>query len=288
VGAGTKPSVRGSLTVEKIKRIIESAGLRDRAIFLSIWQGLMDKGRYIQFNESYGEKLSAHLKEPNGVDTPFRIDFEFGRKTNYQPYYTFIGKDALVAWKEYFEKERGYPKKGEPIALLRESKRGINKGAVRSIFETLTVRAGLKQKRNYGRTGVTIHEFRDVARSWLQLAKKDGFDETCAEFWMGHKIDPLGYNKFTELSPDYVLDNYRIAEKQLNIVSQHETVDVKKIVNEEIKQRDAEIAELRERVAKAEREKPNMDKWFEENIEQIIKKFNEYGVDMKIRNKKQT
>jgi len=29
-----------------------------------------------------------------------------------------------------------------------------------------------------------------------------------------------------------------------------------------------------------------MDKWFEENIEEIIKKFNEYGVDMKIRNNK--
>ena len=29
-----------------------------------------------------------------------------------------------------------------------------------------------------------------------------------------------------------------------------------------------------------------MDKWFEEHVEEIIKKFNEYGVDMKIRDKK--
>jgi DNA-directed RNA polymerase alpha subunit len=55
-----------------------------------------------------------------------------------------------------------------------------------------------------------------------------------------------------------------------------------------VKERDAEIAELKERVAKSEKGKPKMDKWFEENIEEIINKFNEYGVDMKMRNKKRT
>jgi len=34
--------------------------------------------------------------------------------------------------------------------------------------------------------------------------------------------------------------------------------------------------------------KPDMDKWFEENIEDIIKKLNDYGVDMKIRKSKRS
>ena len=216
-GAGTRPSVQGSLTVEKIKRIIESAGIRDRAIFLSIWQAMLDKERFMQFNKSSAESLVAHLKE-KGVEKPFRIDFRFGRKRNYQPYFTFLGHDALSAWKEYFEKERGYPKKGEPLAITRD-KTGVTKALLRSVFQTLALRAGLKKNRNQTKIGVTIHEFRDVARSTLQLAKRDGFDETCAEFWMGHKIDPLGYNKFTALSPEYVTENYRIAEAYLNIMS---------------------------------------------------------------------
>jgi len=69
------------------------------------------------------------------------------------------------------------------------------------------------------RTGVNPHEFRDVARSYLQAAKLDGLDETCVEFWMGHSVDPLNYNKFAELNPAYVEQNYRIAEKYLNILS---------------------------------------------------------------------
>ena len=60
------------------------------------------------------------------------------------------------------------------------------------------------------------------------------------------------------------------------------------VTEDELTKRDARIKDLEERLAKAEKEKPNMDKWFEENIEGITKKFNEYGVDMKIRNKKQT
>ena len=95
----------------------------------------------------------------------------------------------------------------------------------------------------------------------------------------------LGYDQFYK-DQEYTLDQFRIAEKHLNIVSQHETFDVEKVVDSRIKERDAEIAELKARVSKAEKEKPNMDKWFDDNMERIIKKFNECGVDMKIRNSK--
>jgi hypothetical protein len=174
------------------------------------------------FNMSNGEALTLHLKEKD-VDVPFRVDFSRGRKKNYQGFYTFLGHDALAAWKEYFEIERGYPKKGEPCAIVRiehardthdrSLKRGVSKFVLREIFKTLKVHAGLNGN------GITIHGFRHVARSTLQLAKKDGFDETCCEFWMGHRIDPLGYNKFTELNPEYVLENYHIAENYLNILT---------------------------------------------------------------------
>jgi hypothetical protein len=147
---------------------------------------------------------------------------------------------------DYFEKERGFPKQNEPIALTHDLKKPVNKPLLRSVFQTLTLRAGLKQKRDRGKLGVTIHEFRDTARSTLQLAKRDGFDVTCAEFWMGHKIDPLGYNKFTELSPDYVLENYKVAERHLNILSQ--TPAIETLVNEKIKQRDGKIASLEQQI----------------------------------------
>jgi hypothetical protein len=36
---------------------------------------------------------------------------------------------------------------------------------------------------------------------------------------MGHTIDPYHYNKFTDLEPEYVLQNAKIASKYLNIIS---------------------------------------------------------------------
>lgn len=70
------------------------------------------------------------------------------------------------------------------------------------------------------RTGVSPHEaFRDVVRSLLQTATKKGFDPLCAEFWMGHRVDPYNYNKFSELEPEYVLENAKIAAEYLNILS---------------------------------------------------------------------
>ena len=77
-----------------------------------------------------------------------------------------------------------------------------------------------RQKDKGFRTGVACHEaFRDVTRSLLQTAKKKSFDMTCAEFWMGHSIDPYNYNKFAELHPEYVLENGKIASEYLNILS---------------------------------------------------------------------
>jgi uncharacterized membrane-anchored protein len=92
---------------------------------------------------------------------------------------------------------------------------------------------------------------------------------------MGHVVDKLGYNKCDR------------DEKWLwsELSKIHGPIAV---TEEELTKRDAEIAELKERVAKAEKEKPDLDKYFEENIEDIIKKFNKYGVDMKIRKVKRT
>jgi hypothetical protein len=64
-----------------------------------------------------------------------------------------------------------------------------------------------------------LHEIRDLARSTLEKAKKDDFNTTSAEFWMGHTIDPLGYNKLWQVEPEYNLAQYNIAVRYLNILS---------------------------------------------------------------------
>jgi len=217
----TKEPVEGRLDTAQVTDIIMHANPRDTAIFLTLFQSMMDLERFTEFNRKYAAALVDHMKH-KGLDEPFRIDFPGGRKGNHRKFYTFIHHDALQAWENYFERERGWPKTGEPIALTIQHT-SPSKGAIRGSFVTITKKLHLRPAVPKGeQTGVAPHEaFRDVVRSHLQTAKKKGFDPTCAKFWMGHSIDPYNYNKFTELEPDYVLENAKIAAEYLNIITRH-------------------------------------------------------------------
>jgi len=215
----TKEPVQGHLNAAQVTDIIMHANLRDTAIFLTLFQGMLDLQRFTEFNRKYAAALVGHLKQKD-LDEPFRIDFPGGRKGNNRKFYTFIHHDALQAWQNYFECARGWPKSGEPIALTIQHT-APSKNAIRSSFTTITKKLHLRPEVPKGEmTGVAPHEaFRDVVRSLLQTAKKRGFDPTCAEFWMGHSVDPYNYNKFTELEPDYVMENARIAAEYLNVIT---------------------------------------------------------------------
>ena len=237
----TREPAKGNLNVDQVREIILRGGLRERAIYLTMFQSMMDLERFAQFNRKYASTLVKHLRE-KGVDEPFRVDFLSGRKRNRQAYYTFLHHDALEAWRVYFEKERGWPKEGEPVALTR-SGRAPAKKTIRDNFTRIATRLRIRTPtREKGeRTGVAPHEaFRDVVRSLLQTARKKQFDTLCAEFWMGHRVDPYNYNKFSELELEYVMENAKIAAEYLNIITGS-------LGNQEASQ---EVERLREEVEK--------------------------------------
>ncbi len=216
----TKDPVISTLTFEQVRDIILHADLRNTAIFLTMFQGMMDLERFSQFNRKYAVALAAHLREKS-MDEPFRIDFPNGRKGNRRPYYTFIYRDALEAWKKYFTTERGWPEKKDEALSLTDRGTPPDKPAIRAAFRTLAERLHYRPETEKGKqSGVAPHEaFRDVVRTRLQVARRDKFDTLCAEFFMGHSVDPYNYNKFTQNEPEYVLENAKIAAGYLNIIS---------------------------------------------------------------------
>ena len=214
----TREPTQGRLNLGIVREIIQHANLRDTAVILTLFQGIMDLERFAQFNRKYAEPLVKHLHEAS-IDDPFRVDFVKGRKRNRKGFHTYLYRDALTAWKNYFEKERGWPKPTEPLAVTIR-KTPPTKYAVRAAFITLAKRIRARPKNPYGqRTGVSPHELRDVARTLLQTAQQEKFDVLVAEFFMGHTIDPHNYVKFAELEPKYVLENAKIAAQYLNIIS---------------------------------------------------------------------
>ncbi|UCG54712.1 MAG: hypothetical protein JSV32_00385 [Dehalococcoidia bacterium] len=218
----SRDPVKPKLTIDHVKLFASKANYGVAAFYLTLWMGLLDQERFQYFNTHYGGQLSEHLQSV-GVDEPFLIEFP-GRKKmrGRQRFYTFIGKDALTAWKTYFERERKYPQYSEAI-LLNEQEKTYNKVALAVKHLRFQEKLHLIMRKggwNTGnRYGFNLHEFRDVARTLLHLeGRKDGLDLECVEFWMGHVTDPNQYDKFY-MDKEYMLEQYRIAEKYLNIIS---------------------------------------------------------------------
>lgn len=180
---------------------------------------------------------------------PVRIEVP-GRKENENDaegrFHTYIGKDAVDALVKYFEEERDWPRRGQPI-WIQSNKTPLSKPSFETTWRRLFRRVGKIPKRLGplgSRYGYNPHEMRDVATSLLHThAKADGFDMDCMKVWCGQvgEIDPLKYDKFYKDS-NYTRKQYLIAERYLNILSnpialQAESIKAVVQENEELRTR---------------------------------------------------
>lgn len=222
----------GKLTAEAVRDIIKACKVRDRSLYLTKWMAFLDWEGLEYINTNYAYEVGKQIKEGKELLGPFEIP---GRKQESgKPrgkFYTFIGKDAALALREYFETERGYPAEGEPLWLPTKTTRKkipkirpIGKAAMTMNWLYMVRRVGLTPKQegksSAYRTGFAGHETRDAARSLIHKCKLQGFDLDCAEFFMGHvsRLDPNKYDKFY-LDKAYVKEQYLIVQPYLNIIS---------------------------------------------------------------------
>ena len=257
----TREPTQGQLDVPKVREIVMHSNLRDQAVFLTMFQGMMDKERFTRFNRKYAEALVTHLKSRD-LGEPFRIDFMSGRKRNRRAFPTYIYKDSLKAWETYFNRIRGWPKPDEPIALDKAGK-AITKSAISDAFDTVAKELRIKPKnptRDIGfRSGVAPHEaFRDVVRTLVQTARKKKFDPIVAELFMGHSIDRYNYVKMMEQQPEYVLENAKILSEYLNIMSSETTYENKSLWKAQMEAMEAKLTIL-SKMVQAMREERKRD-----------------------------
>ena len=243
---GFKPPTLSRLTERDIAKIASAAKPRDRSLILTKWMGLLDTEGVMYVGEHLAGQIVSAIEKH---ELPIRLDLP-GRKhmENEVEFFTYIGKDAIDALTFYFENERGWPKPDEPVWLNKFGK-PMRARTWPEAWLDLIRRAGMIQKmpqHDHGsRYGYNTHEMRDAALSLLHTkAKKDGFDLDCAEFWLGHTVDPLKYDKFYK-DKNYMPTQYRIAEPYLNIITAPST-------SQETEEQKQTIAKLEERLAKLE------------------------------------
>jgi hypothetical protein len=227
--------VERKLTIDHLRELIGLATQPFRSMILVKWMGLLDNEGLIYVSNNCAAQVVKALTENQSV---LRFDLP-GRKRskNIRPFYTFISHDALESLKEYFERDRGYPKPGEPIWLYGNPKRPVNKVGIVHAWLRLLRRARLIPREIGNRTtryGYNIHNTRDLAISLLNTVS--GLNPLCIEFWAGHDIDKLGYNQFYSIKPDYVSEQYQLADTLLNIISNPAALPSKETTREIIQE----------------------------------------------------
>jgi hypothetical protein len=220
---GEKPPTVGKLTVEDVCRVVGAAKPRDRSTIMVKWMAFLDNKGLEYTGTVLADHVVAELRAGKSLvvlDMPGRK-----RDENQRPFYTIFGKDAVTELVNYFENDRkgGWPKKGQPLWYDQYGLPLSRTGFAES-FMALDRRIGLVPRKVGDvstRYGYNTHEMRDAARTLLHVtARAKGFDLDCAEFFMGHtsKLDPLKYDKFFS-DHEYMIQQYRIAEPYLNILS---------------------------------------------------------------------
>ena len=213
--------VTGSLSVEEVRNMILSSKPVYQAIFASILTAGLDQEMFVHWNLNGWGSLKKAIDDKAEV---VRIDLP-GRKKkkNKAPYYSFIGGDALELVKKYAENHRpNVDNEGNPTTaiFLDQHKNPLTKVALAYYWRRHAIKIGLWEPVKNGpkstRHGKGLHEMRDCFRTLWERARGPA---TAGEFFMGHVVDKLGYNKIMK-DEKWARREYMRALPFLNILSE--------------------------------------------------------------------
>jgi hypothetical protein len=258
------PQVRGLLTPEEVRSMALASKPRYKAIFLSLLQGGMGLEEFDYWNKTGWPSLKDQLARSTRL---VRVDLP-GRKMkkHTQPYYTFLGRDAVDAIRNYVEHFR--PDKTDAI-FYDQNGNPVSKGSVQDYWKRLSYRVGLvKPQREKDlkarakvRHGKNLHELRDTFRT---LWSKSSAKYFIGEFFMGHTIDPQNYDK-SSIDVNFYEKEYLKAESLLNIMSSAKPYG--QVEEDRVLDLERQNEELREKMK--ELETPNLER-FEDLASQVV------------------
>jgi integrase len=208
------PPVRGDLSVDELRRLIDSCNVMYGCVFTCMFMGGMGVNEVVYWSDNGLESL---LNQLDNNSHPIRVDLPGRKRLKYKkPFYTFLGGDAIRVLRGWIA-ERGR-RDGPIFKTMRDT--SVNYSSLWAYYFRHLKALGIVVPEEEGSTsnryGKNPHEIRDLFRTrW----HKSGADPLVAEFMMGHQIDPLGYNKAMR-DEAYVRVEYLKAEPWLNLISE--------------------------------------------------------------------
>ena len=205
------------LMLEEVRRLILNIQHPYKAALMALLQSGMGLAEYEEFNEIAWKETAGTL----GAEGPSRIDLYRAKtsKMAVKRYYTFLGRDAKELLKEWLVMR---PRDFEGDALFvvfNKNLRGYVPLSGRVLSDNVRETAkkiGLVKAGKLKRYHVHAHEFRDLFKSLCTLS---GVNPLASEFFLGHTIDKLGYDKSPQYDENWFKREYMKIEPKLNILS---------------------------------------------------------------------
>lgn len=238
---------RRPVRLDELKSALMEAPEPYRTIFQVCYQSGMGLAEFQLFNKREWRQVKEQLDEPGPMKiTLFRQKVaERGVKT----FYTFLGeegKGAIKRWLRIRELKYGPMRDGEPIFLTTHKvTRRVSAPAIVTIQGNMIrclKKAGLVPKGAKGPFNLHCHELRDIFKSMCTLA---GVNRVASEFFLGHSIDKLGYDKSPDYDVEFFKNEYLKVEPRLNLWAAKPSEVFKAA---EFDKKLAELEGLRERV----------------------------------------
>jgi hypothetical protein len=244
----TKPLVtQQPITLEEMRQLLAVAKPREQAIFLISLQAGLDRSTFAEyFNLNCWRQITQQLgnNDPELWDlSKAPIQINLVRIKTHVPYYSFISVDALKALQAWLNVRKTLTNKpmreGEPLFISKQ-RTPLKKESLSYLFNQCAISAGLESKK-YGKASEIRyrfhgHELRDIFRTTCTVS---GLDHPVSEFFIGHTIDKLGYDKSPTVYPEHYKAQYKKVEPMLNIFSSL-GVNAKKLGDMEQKLNDKE------------------------------------------------
>jgi integrase len=217
------------LTADDAHRLALALPQPWRAVVVVMIQGALAEAEFEQFNQSLWRNVVKNMSKPGPVMVEGLIRHktaarQAAHKGKVKTYYTFLGKDAKDQIKEWLAMR---PKTTLPHLFVVRQMDAAKRAAggewtpvvANTIQKNVTLwakRSKLIEESDLNRYRVHPHEVRDMFKT---LCSARGVSKVASEFFMGHDIDRLKYDKSPEVFPDDYRNEYKKVEPYLNILS---------------------------------------------------------------------
>ena len=209
-----KPRVtnkRMKVNAEQVKVLVDHArSPRDRAIILTLFQSGIDVSTLCSLR--YGDIAEGLAAEEH----PLKL--ELYRQKSGIEFYTFLGKDAVLAIKAYLAdtKARGISFQHDtPLFLKVKGKQAMTTNLVQNMMRAVALKTGFINKENNGKAFNPLgpHALRE---SFGSIMINNGVPDTIVDFWLGHSIGEMA-QAYKSVQFKSLRKSYLERERLLNI-----------------------------------------------------------------------